>query len=82
MRITAGAFPEETEAEIGRFLYEIEVLDDSLLYRILRVALMGVLEDVSFTRKDGQYLRWDARAGKNASNRLFNKGEISGLTPC
>lgn len=81
VRITKGAFPEETETEIGRYLDDIDHVKNPLLGRILCLALMGVLEDVSFTRKDGQYLRWDARSGKNPTSRPFNKGAISRLTP-
>ena len=39
--------------------------DTKLLYKL---ALMSILEKVSYTRKDGQYLRWDSRALK-ASQR-------------
>jgi hypothetical protein len=39
-------------------------------------AWLSVLEEVSFTRKDGQYLRWDTRSGRQLKSR-FNKGRIS-----
>ncbi len=39
---------------------------------------MSVLEDVSFTRKDGQCLRWDPRSGRTKSEKL-NKGELPSL---
>lgn len=34
------------------------------------------MEEISFTRKDGQYLRWDSRANRSYGNTEFNKGEI------
>ncbi|NJL11406.1 MAG: hypothetical protein HC908_18110 [Calothrix sp. SM1_7_51] len=35
-----------------------------------------ILEDISYTRKDGQYLRWDSRSGRSKGKNQFNKGEI------
>jgi hypothetical protein len=40
------------------------------------LAALAVLESVSFTRKDGQYLRWDHRAGKKRVKSNFDKGTI------
>jgi hypothetical protein len=37
---------------------------------------MCVLEEISFTRKDGQYLRWDYRSGRCRGKKLFDKGAI------
>lgn len=42
----------------------------------MRFALLCVLEPISFTRKDGQYLRWDYRAGRRQGKKIFDKGEI------
>ncbi len=42
----------------------------------MRFALLCVLESVSFTRKDGQYLRWDHRSGRTHGKKSFDKGEI------
>ena len=42
---------------------------------------MSVLEDISYTRKDGQYLRWDARARRrNTRGHGFQKARIKGFT--
>lgn len=76
IRITAGAFPNETEAQLGRFLHEAGEVRDPAAQRLLRFAAMCVLESVSFTRKDGQYLRWDSRSGRRAGGKLFDKGYI------
>jgi DNA modification methylase len=37
---------------------------------------MCILEEISFTRKDGQYLRWDERSGRRQGVKSFNKGHI------
>lgn len=63
--ITEGAFSEQTEAELMFFVELFEKLDISTDARILvRLVLMSVLESISYTRKDGQYLRWDYRSSK------------------
>src|SRR5207237_2127765 len=38
--------------------------------------LLCILESVSYTRKDGQYLRWDHRAGRRQGKKPFDKGPI------
>jgi DNA modification methylase len=38
--------------------------------------LLCVLESISYTRKDGQYLRWDYRAGRTSGKKPFDKGKI------
>jgi len=38
--------------------------------------IVCVLESISFTRKDGQYLRWDHRSGRTQGKKIFDKGEI------
>ena len=75
LRITDGAYPPETLAAIegygGALLREPEPVR-----RVLRFALLCVLENVSYTRKDGQYLRWDLRSGRRQGARPFHKGHI------
>ena len=75
VRITEAAFPEETEAAIARSRHFIANVSDSALRTLLDLACMTVLEDVSYTRKDGQYLRWDYRSGRNLRSRV-DKGPI------
>ena len=43
---------------------------------VLLFALLCILENISYTRKDGQYLRWDYRSGRRQGKKIFNKGEI------
>ncbi len=76
LRITSGAFPADTERQLGRYLLEAEKVRDDTLRRILKFAAMCVLESISFTRKDGQYLRWDWRSGRRAGKTKFDKGVI------
>lgn len=79
LRITMGAFPGETEALLGRFLAEIEKEASEATRRLLRFALLCILEEISYTRKDGQYLRWDYRSGRKQGAKPFDKGRIASL---
>ncbi len=76
LRITAGAFPAENEQQLGRYLYQARETRDLLLSRVLRFAALSILEEISFTRKDGQYLRWDQRSGRCVGKKRFDKGRI------
>jgi len=75
LRITQGAYPPETKAAIERYLGAIRA-EQPTVQTLLRFALLCVLEAVSYTRKDGQYLRWDYRAGRTRGNKKFDKGVI------
>jgi DNA modification methylase len=76
LKITAGAFPRENERQLRRLLFEAGQTNDKLLSRVLRFAALSVLEEISFTRKDGQYLRWDQRSGRCLGKKDFDKGKI------
>ena len=80
LRITNGAFPPTTERLLGRYLYEAARVRDHVLSRVLRFAALSVLESISYTRKDGQYLRWDARSGRRRGKKPFHKGPILTFT--
>ena len=75
LRITKGAYPEETKTAIEKYLGACQQ-ENSRVQTVLRLALLCVLESVSFTRKDGQYLRWDHRSGRKQGKKPFDKGEI------
>lgn len=77
LKITDGAFPEKTEKHLGQYLNAIDRIKNKKYQRVLRFALLCILEDISYTRKDGQYLRWDHRAGRGNGKNKFNKGEIA-----
>ena len=76
LRITDGAYPPETHRKIGRYLASLETEPPAERATLL-FALLCILEAVSYTRKDGQYLRWDHRSGRCWGKKQFNKGEIS-----
>jgi len=75
LRITQGAYPEETKVAIEQYLGAAQQ-NDPQIQAILQFVLLCVLETVSYTRKDGQYLRWDYRSGRKQGKKPFNKGVI------
>lgn len=77
LRITELAFSPETEDAIGSFLRFTNSIKDPDVRYLLWFACLSILEDISFTRKDGQYLRWDIRSGRELkSKKKFQKPEI------
>jgi DNA modification methylase len=74
--ITEGAFPQKNEVQINQYLTTCKKIIDSNIKTLFEFAAFCVLEESSFTRKDGQYLRWDYRAERSNGNSSFNKGEI------
>ena len=76
IRITENAYPPETVEAIERYRGALQQ-ENEKIQTILQFALLCILEGISYTRKDGQYLRWDARSGKRRpATKAFNKGEI------
>ena len=75
VRITQSAFPPETESELAKAREFIGTVRDPDIQVMLDLACMSVLESVSYTRKDGQYLRWDYRSGRRLKARM-HKGRI------
>ncbi len=75
--ITRGAFPPDQEAQlVGYITYCNTRISDPDALCLLLFAAACVLEDISYTRKDGQYLRWDVRSGRSQGKKAFNKGYI------
>jgi DNA modification methylase len=77
IKITQGAFSPENEAKLVgyiSFCYKHIFAED--IRNILLYAAFCILEDISYTRKDGQYLRWDYRSNRSQAKKTFNKGEI------
>ena len=73
IRITENAYPPETVEAIERYRGALQQ-ESEKIQTILQFALLCILEGISYTRKDGQYLRWDARSGKRRSGtKVFNK---------
>lgn len=76
LRITQGAYPDKAREAIEKYLGACQQ-ENSRVQTILRFALLCVLESISFTCKDGQYLRWDYRSGRTHGKKIFDKGTIS-----
>jgi len=84
LAITQSAFPKDVEQEIVDYAYWVDNLNISVDSKLLlRALIMSVLESVSYTRKDGQYLRWDGRAAKivqrNKKRIAQNKKPFRGI---
>jgi DNA modification methylase len=75
LKITNGAYSEENTVLIKKYLSSMKNENENV-QKILLFALCCILESISFTRKDGQYLRWDQRSGRCLGAIPFNKGEI------
>lgn len=75
LRITQGAFPATSEKSLGQYLALADTEIDPVR-AMLRFAAFCILEEISYTRKDGQYLRWDHRSGRRQGMKPFDKGTI------
>lgn len=78
VRITEKAFSNDTERSLALARQYLASLDDPSLKSMLNLACLSVLEQISYTRKDGQYLRWDNRSGRSLRARM-NKGPLPSL---
>ena len=78
LRITKGAYSEATREEVEKYLAALQH-ENERVQSVLRFALLCVLEAISFTRKDGQYLRWDYRSARKQGKKPFDKGYIPGF---
>ena len=90
INITRDAFSQKIENDLVFFSNWINTQEISKETKILYQLLMtSILEEVSYTRKDGQYLRWDYRSKKiqqrnqariskgKTSIKKFDKGKIA-----
>ena len=68
--ITEHAFTEQTEQDLAKARKFVSGIHDPSLHTLLTLACVSVLEEISYTRKDGQFLRWDPQSGRNVSPRL------------
>jgi DNA modification methylase len=75
LKITKGAYPKETVVSLEKFLCAIDA-ESPRVASVLFFALLCIVEGISYTRKDGQYLRWDHRSGRRQGNKPFDKGYI------
>ena len=75
LRITEKAFSKRTERAISSYIAFTKNIRNADVRYLFWFACLSILEDVSFTRKDGQYLRWDSRSGRPLKSN-FDKGTI------
>ena len=68
--ITEHAFTEQTEQDLAKARKFVAGISDPSLHTLLTLACVSVLEEISYTRKDGQFLRWDPQSGRNVSPKL------------
>lgn len=76
LRITEGAYPDESNVLLRKYLNKVEGIRDDDVRSVLHFAALTILEKISYTRKDGQYLRWDYRSGRTWGKKRFDKGRI------
>ncbi len=63
--ITRQAFDAEQEAQLMWYDEQFAAFDvEDNIKDLLKFVLLSILEDISYTSKDGQFLRWDSRSGK------------------
>ena len=70
LRITEKAFPPDSEREIAAARGWFRQAEPGVETDLLGLAAISALEDASWTSKDGQYLRWDHRSGRNLKARM------------
>jgi len=77
--LTKGAYPKEILKEMEKYLGRIS-LENKNVRGVLKFALLCVLEQISYTVKDGAMLRWDFRSGRPQFGKTFSKGYIPDFT--
>ncbi len=75
LKITERAFSNNTEIYISKFMSYLKRIKERDIHFLFWFACISILEEISYTRKDGQYLRWDYRSGRKLKS-TFNKGAI------
>jgi site-specific DNA-methyltransferase (cytosine-N4-specific) len=74
INITDGAYPDFTEKEIAFFTDWNMVSNYSKVAKnLIKLCIINSLEKVSYTAKDGQFLRWDYRSKKMLESAEFRK---------
>jgi len=74
--ITKYAFSDETETLLNKYLAYCSKIKNTQIRTVLQFTAFSVLEEISFTRKDGQYLRWDYRSKRELPGKPFDIGKI------
>lgn len=68
--ITEHAFPNQTERDLAKAREFMSEVTDTSLHTLLTLACVSILEEISYTRKDGQFLRWDPQSGRDVRPKL------------
>ncbi|MDE2940197.1 MAG: site-specific DNA-methyltransferase [Chloroflexota bacterium] len=68
--ITEHAFPDQTERDLAKAREFMAGVADHSLRSVLTLACVSILEEISYTRKDGQFLRWDPQSGRDVKPKL------------
>jgi site-specific DNA-methyltransferase (cytosine-N4-specific) len=72
--ITDGAYPENTEKEIAFFTeWNNRGKYSERANNLVTLCILNSLEKVSYTAKDGQFLRWDYRSKKMLESAEYRK---------
>ncbi len=72
--ITDGAYPENTEREIAFFTkWNNNKKYSEITKNLVTLCILNSLEKVSYTAKDGQFLRWDYRSKKMLESAEYRK---------
>ncbi len=72
--ITDGAYPENTEKEIAFFTeWNNSSKYSGIVKNLVTLCILNSLEKVSYTAKDGQFLRWDYRSKKMLESVEYRK---------
>ncbi|MDR1973526.1 MAG: DNA adenine methylase [Bacteroidales bacterium] len=78
--ITDGAYPDTTEKEIAFFTdWNKESKYSKITKNLVTLCILNSLEKVSYTAKDGQFLRWDYRSKKMLESAEYR--EQNGKSP-
>jgi DNA modification methylase len=76
LRITEKAFASSTQRSLEAYVDFVNKIESDVVRYLFWFAALSILEEISYTRKDGQYLRWDKRSGRKLRS-AFDKGRVS-----
>ena len=79
LAITKDAFSQASEVELCQYKTWLNEQDDYNFRLFLDFVSFSILEKFSYTRKDGQYLRWDYRSPRffdKEKKTTFDKGVV------
>lgn len=75
LRITEKAFSPQTEKALSAYQFFLKSIENDEVRYLFWFACLSILEDISYTSKDGQYLRWDHRSERSLKSK-YQKRQI------